>query len=240
MTVTESLARDCTWDINTGSISVPDWTPILGWSDWDFSPSSGDADTRTAEDDGWDSSLKAMRGASYTLTGLRQEDPDNGDRDEGQEAVEVLSRAISTASVGQFRLTFPSGTTLIFLATVEAKPAGGGKDSPNAWNATLKQTGAPTWSDATTVPEAPDTVAGTEDDTFSVITWSDNAGSPDRYEIRVLVSGAVVTTHASTAPEIFHFPGLTNGTAYTAQVRARNAGGWGPWSTASSAFTPAV
>jgi hypothetical protein len=32
--------------------------------------------------------------------------------------------------------------------------------------------------------------------------------------------------------------GLTNGTAYTATVRALNGAGWGPYSTASAAFTP--
>lgn len=239
MAITETLARDNVLAINTGSTETPVWTDIEGLKSVNVAFSKTDANTRHMSDGGWQKHLPAARGVVWTLTGVRQSDPDDGSRDPGQEELELYNSLIGPEGIAGFQLTLDDGEVITFDASVVVTPfGGGGEDDPNQFSATLTQTGQASSTAAVAAPAIVTSVAGTTDDTVSLITWTNGTGSPDAFEIRSRVAGVTITTHHSTGQEAFYFPGLTNGTAYTFQVRARNAGGWGPWSTASSAVTP--
>lgn len=142
MPTTEYLARDCTFELNTGTHDVPDWLEILDLSKWGHTPKANDADTTTFRDAGRMSHMKASRGDSFTLTGLAQEDPDNGDQDPGQEAVEAWADEIGPDSVKEFRISTPGGQVRTFDATATVTFGGGGNDDANTWEAELTVTGA--------------------------------------------------------------------------------------------------
>lgn len=239
MPVTKILARDYVFELNIGSEQVPDWVEIKGVTSWSHSPAKGEADTTSFDENGRQSHLPASRGDEFTLNGFVLEDESTGDRDPGQAAVEQWADEIGPSGLKQFRITSPSGFMRSFLASATVTAGGGGNDDASTWEVTIKTSGAITRASAVVAPGAPSSVAGTTDDGFSIITWTDSAtGAPfDRYEVRALVGSNVVDTIAVTTPEVAYFP-LTNGVTYTFQVRARNARGWSDWSTASSAITP--
>jgi titin len=95
-----------------------------------------------------------------------------------------------------------------------------------------------------TVPGAPTAVTGTRGNAKVTLTWkapTSTGGSP--------ITGYTITAYAgSTAKKTLTVDnvhtatvtGLTNGTAYTFRISARNAVGAGPTSTASAALTPAT
>jgi YVTN family beta-propeller protein len=89
-------------------------------------------------------------------------------------------------------------------------------------------------------PSAPQSIRATAADASAVISW--NAPSSDgSYPISTYQ--AVVSPGGHTclipAPALqCAITGLTDGTTYTATVRALNGAGWGPTSTASAPFTP--
>ncbi|MDA8202860.1 MAG: fibronectin type III domain-containing protein [Chloroflexi bacterium] len=96
---------------------------------------------------------------------------------------------------------------------------------------------------APTVPGAPTGVSGTAGDSQVTLSWTTPAsdgGSP--------ITGYVVTPYVGTTAQATHtytstattqsVTGLTNGTAYTFTVAAKNAVGTGPDSVASSPVTP--
>lgn len=146
MTVTEIPARDFTFELNTGTEGVPSWVEVLGLTTWSHSPQSTEANTQTWDDAGRMSHLKMSRGDSFTLTGRFQEDPSDGSRDPGQEAVESWAVAVGSASLKQFRVTSPGATVKTFYATAEATTGGGGDDDVSTWQATIKVSGAITTS----------------------------------------------------------------------------------------------
>lgn len=143
MTVTKILARDHgkDWEINTGNDQAPVWVPIAGINSWSPSPSKNDADVTTFDDDGRLAHIVASRGDEFTLSGLYLEDPDTGDRDPGQEAVETLAAEVGHTSLKQFRFTSPGGNRLTFDASANVTIGGGGNDDPSAWEATLTVSG---------------------------------------------------------------------------------------------------
>lgn len=143
MTATKILARDHgkQWEINTGTSQSPTWTRIKGLNSWSPSPSKNDADTTGFDDDGWTAHMVASRGGEFTLSGHYLEDPDTGDRDPGQEAVETLANAVGYDSLKEFRFTSPGGIQISFSASASVTSGGGGNDDPSAWEATLTVSG---------------------------------------------------------------------------------------------------
>lgn len=91
-----------------------------------------------------------------------------------------------------------------------------------------------------TIPSAPTSVVATGGDTTAVVTWvaPSNGGSAiTSYTIVASPGGATATwTSGSLVATV---TGLTNGTAYTFNVRATNAIGTGTDSSASNSVTPA-
>lgn len=142
MAVTEVLARGFDFELNTGTEAVPAWVAIGGVKSWSHSPQANDADTTDFDDEGRMAHMKASRGDEFTVTANYQEDEDDGSRDAGQEAAEAWADEIGPSSRKQFRITSPGGITKTFQSTATVKSGGGGNDDPNAWELTLKITGA--------------------------------------------------------------------------------------------------
>jgi outer membrane protein OmpA-like peptidoglycan-associated protein len=103
--------------------------------------------------------------------------------------------------------------------------------------ATVQITQDPEIVVVTTTPETPTAVTGTAGDTNIVVRWTAPAssGGSDITGYTVTSSGGQT---CSTATLTCTVTGLTNGTAYTFTVRATNAVGNSPISTASTAVTP--
>jgi hypothetical protein len=95
-----------------------------------------------------------------------------------------------------------------------------------------------------TVPAAPTGVTATAGNGSATVSWTapSNGGSPiTSYTVTPFIAGVAqpATTVTGSPPATSTtITGLTNGTAYTFTVKATNAIGTGPPSTASSAVTP--
>lgn len=248
MAVTEYLVRDCTPQVNQGSVDVPDWLDIRAHLvDWSGSGTVNNADTTTFEDEGWTSQMAASRGITWELNGKSQEDPDNGDRDPGQLYIEAWARSIGSDSRKEFRILTPAGTVLAqFQATANmATPAGGGSDDASNWGVALTSSGPVTSDDLPVLPGAPTSPDATAGNDSILGTWTASAtGAPfHRYEVATFTDvGDVLedtrqVAATAPAPTAILVDGLTNTTAYYFKVRAQNAAGWGPWSADSDTVT---
>ncbi|MFV0306342.1 MAG: Ig-like domain-containing protein [Desertimonas sp.] len=88
-----------------------------------------------------------------------------------------------------------------------------------------------------TTPSAPTSVVGASGDRYIDVTFvpgADGGESPSAYEVRMVSSGAVVTTQTTTR----RWSDLPNGEAQSFEVRAVNRAGTGPWSAASAPVVP--
>lgn len=142
----KNLARHYRLDFNTGDEATPTWTPIKGLSSIVPSFSGTDANTKDFDSNGWDSHLKAGRGMTVECSGFRLENNETGERDPGQEAVEVYAQAIDHPSVAkQFRIVRRADDTVYyrFFASASCTPFGGGADDASTWSATIVCNGEP-------------------------------------------------------------------------------------------------
>ena len=89
-------------------------------------------------------------------------------------------------------------------------------------------------------PSAPRDVVGVPGDREVGLSWTApaDAGSFPISNYQAVASPGGQTCLVAVPALSCTISGLTNGTAYTATVRALNGAGWGPYSTASAAFTP--
>lgn len=143
MAVEPILMRDFTAEINTGTLAAPNFVEILGLQDGPaHKPSSKGKDVATYQSGGREDERIVSRGDKFTLKGERLEDPGNGDRDPGQEAVEAAAALMGYASAKQYRLTSPGGVTLTFEATAEVTQFGGGKEDFSEWSVDLTVCGS--------------------------------------------------------------------------------------------------
>jgi len=142
MPVTEVLARGFVFEVDTGVPATPTWVAVGGINSWSHSPQANDANTTTFDDEGRMSHMKASRGDQFTISGLYQEDPADGSRDPGQEAVEAWADEIGPASRKLFQITSPGGVVKTFSATAAVTSGGGGNDDPTAWSAAVTVDGA--------------------------------------------------------------------------------------------------
>ena len=139
------LARDFLYEIES---SDGQYTPIRGLTDVSTSPTKNDADTTDYDTGGWVSHLVASRGYALTLSGQRVEDPYTGERDPGQEAVEVAALSTGYDSMVGFRVSSRVNdmTYIEGQVSIEITPLGGGNDAPAAWDATVTFDGEPTFN----------------------------------------------------------------------------------------------
>lgn len=143
MAVRKILARGWKFELNTGTEGAPTWVQILGLNTHSWGSDKNDADTTDYESEGWAEHMPASRSQSCTLEGFMLEDPDNGDRDPGQEACEALSELNGPEGLKQFRATSPGGTVRTWDASVNVTLGGGGNDDPSGWSAEFNLSGAP-------------------------------------------------------------------------------------------------
>lgn len=141
MAETEVSARGWTYEINTGTSGSPVWVEILGIVDVSHKPGSGKADATNNKDAGSPRHRRQSRSHEWTLKGNYLEDPDNGDRDPGQEACETLAAAVDIDSLGQFRFTSPGGSVRTFDATCEVTHSPGKEDGFTSWECMVEQSG---------------------------------------------------------------------------------------------------
>jgi YVTN family beta-propeller protein len=89
-------------------------------------------------------------------------------------------------------------------------------------------------------PSAPRDVVGVPGDREAGLSWTapTSSGSFPISTYQAVVSPGGQMCLVAAPAVTCTISGLTNGTAYTATVRALNGAGWGPYSTASAAFTP--
>jgi len=86
-------------------------------------------------------------------------------------------------------------------------------------------------------PDAPAAPVGERGDKTITVNWTPppNGGDPIiEYEVKILSSGAVNRTTGTS----LRWANLPNGQPQQFQVRARNRGGWSPWSPASAPVIP--
>ena len=94
--------------------------------------------------------------------------------------------------------------------------------------------------DPGTPPSAPLNVTADAGDASAVVSWQApaSAGSFPVSNYQAVVSPGGQSCLVSAPALSCEISGLTNGTAYTAQVRALNGAGWGAYSVESASFTP--
>jgi hypothetical protein len=131
--------------VNTGTEGSPTWTDVKGLNEVSFDVSSESVDATDFDSPGWTQDRIVSRGKTMSWTGFYLVDPDTGDRDPGQEAVEAAADTITGESghVLQYRLEKAWGGAITFKATVEVKAGGGEAKGLSPWEATLSITEKP-------------------------------------------------------------------------------------------------
>lgn len=153
MAVTKVLARDWKIEILTkGTINTiteeaytasedAEWVEINGVTSLKFASESTETDTTSFDEAGRESHIIVKRGNSVTLDGKYLEDEKTGDRDKGQQAVEISADKIGPDAMSYYRLTSPAGTERVFQASSKLSDLGGGTDDATSWGAEVKCSG---------------------------------------------------------------------------------------------------
>ena len=135
-------AKTATWEASNDSGST--FTAINGITDFSMSNSPTDADI-TDFGSGLATEHKVIRRAiEFTLNGFWLEDDSTGDIDAGQELIYDAGKA-DTELV--YKLTTDGGSTIQFTGTAVFTLAGD-VNNVMTWSATIRATGAVTYTDA--------------------------------------------------------------------------------------------
>jgi hypothetical protein len=135
-------ARDWVVEINTGTVAVPAWTQIGGINNFVIGRNDEETDTTDFDSGGMEEHHVMQRGKTLGLEGFFKEDPANGDRDAGQEAVEAHAELVGAASLKQYRFTSPGGTGKVAMFSAKIGSVGGGNNDKTSWAVELKRSGA--------------------------------------------------------------------------------------------------
>ena len=137
MAVTEVLARDWTFTID-GTDVGPEGVKSFKIDDEAVEADAGDFSTI------WKKHKVVGRGRKITLDCNYLEDPDTGDRDAGQAALEALALETGADAEGVFVITSPGGTAVTTTVTVKQNSLGGGNNDIATYGFELTVVGAPT------------------------------------------------------------------------------------------------
>ena len=137
------LARILRPEVNTGTALAPVWVAIEGLDSVTITNAETSADTSDFDDEGWGSSIVAMRNQTVMLAGKSKMDPVTRAPMPGQAFVEALGEIVGDGGYGDFRITRPSGSRRRFEAVVKCDPYGGGIGEASKWTAELKTNGKP-------------------------------------------------------------------------------------------------
>ena len=148
-----------------------------------------------------------------------------------------VAATITSNTAMQIVATSPAGAA--GAVAVAVTTAGGTATSANAFTYTTSPDPDPT-PPVVIPPSAPRTVTGEAGNASAVISWQapliSGSFPVSMYQAEVSPGGqSCLVSALSTNCTI---TGLTNGTTYTATVRALNGAGWGAFSAASPQFTP--
>ena len=138
------LARNWLIEINNGTDVVPEWVRIGGITSFTLSNDKEDTDTTDFDSGGYGDHIVAGRSFEISFEGFFLEDPTDATRDPGQQAVENLADKIGYESLGQFRMTSPSGLAKVYRGSVGVGDVGGGVTDATSWGATVTVAGRPT------------------------------------------------------------------------------------------------
>ena len=135
-------AKTATWEVSADSGST--FNTIEGITDFSMSNSPTDADV-TDFGSGVNTEHKVIRRAiEFTLNGFWLEDDSTGDIDTGQE---VIYDAGKSDTPYVYKLTTNGGSTIQFTGTAVFTLAGD-VNNVMTWSATIRATGAVTYTDA--------------------------------------------------------------------------------------------
>lgn len=137
------LARNWLIEINEGTDVAPQWIKIGGINSFTLSNDKEDTDTTDFDAGGYGDHIVAGRSFEISFEGFFLEDPLTGERDEGQQAVENLAEKIGYESLGQFRMTSPSGKAKTYRGSAGVGDVGGGVNDATSWGATITVAGKP-------------------------------------------------------------------------------------------------
>lgn len=148
MAKTKVLARNWLIEIDTDALAAtptgsPVWTKIGGINTFTISSDKEDADTTDFDDQGYSSHIVAGRSNEISYEGFYLEDPDTGERDAGQAAVEDYSDRIGPEAMGQIRMTSPGGKVRQFRGSFVTGDVGGGNNDATSWGASFTPSGPP-------------------------------------------------------------------------------------------------
>lgn len=137
------LARNWLIEINEGTDIAPLWVRVGGVTSFTLSNDKEDTDTTDFDSGGYGDHIVSSRSFEISFEGFFLEDPEDGSRDPGQQAVENLADKIGYASIGQFRMTSPSGIAKVYRGSVGIGDVGGGVTDATSWGATVTVAGRP-------------------------------------------------------------------------------------------------
>lgn len=175
------------------------WVEVKGINSLTFDGSKNDADTTTFDNEGWNTHLVASRGRTIGLEGFYLEDPVTKGRDPGQELVDSINDQIGYESLGNFRLTSPSGTVRTFVASANVSGIGGGNDDPTGWGVELTVSGEAAFAEVlpTSIDSLPETVSLAAGETQLITTTF----TPGNTTNKQLTYASANTAVAAVTPE---------------------------------------
>jgi hypothetical protein len=144
MPVDVTLARNFTFELNTGTIAVPNFVAVEGIDNLTHTPATVRSEARTFDDVGRSRHIVASRGDTFAFTGKYKVDEATGARAPGQEAVEAWANEFGPLPNGikQCRITDTSGLNVItFNGSAEVTRFGGGNDDAATWGFTVEVDG---------------------------------------------------------------------------------------------------
>lgn len=143
------LARNWLIELNTDPLATTPtgtavWTKVGGINTFTLSNDKEDSDTTDFDSEGYAEHLVAGRSNEISFEGFFLEDPANGARDAGQEAVEKYAELVGAEAMGQLRITSPGGKVKTYNGSFAVGDVGGGNNDPTSWGATYTVSGKPT------------------------------------------------------------------------------------------------
>jgi hypothetical protein len=139
-------ARDWTFELGDGDPAGTGevFTQIGGITSMEITQGQQETDTTDFASAGNAEHEVMERSRNITVTGHFDENPADGTRDAGQEAVETLANAVGADSLRNLRVTSPGATTWTQLVSARLGAVGGGNNDKSSWGATFVRSGATT------------------------------------------------------------------------------------------------
>jgi hypothetical protein len=122
------LAKDWVLEINTGTLTVPAWTPVKGLTSLEFSLDAETEDDSDFDSDGWGSEVVTQRTWTLEIEGRRKRDAASASfvPDPGQEALRQAGLVVGLTANVHVRWYRRDGAPDAFEGTCAVQYGGGG------------------------------------------------------------------------------------------------------------------